>query len=295
MNNIPNLFIVGAPKCGTTALAEWIGGHPEIHKPLAKEPHHFSTEYCLTPKRAEYEKLYNKWLPEVKWAFDASVWYLFSPVAVANILKVRPDARFIVMLRNPLQMIPSMHSQQVFNGNELELNLSRALALNDRRASGEGLHVLGNYPPEHLAYYHSCSLGWQVERLIAQVDTNKLHVIVYDDLVQAPEGVLAAAYNFLELDPKMPSNFEKINAAKVRRFPTVDRATKSFGDWKHRRGITVKLGLLSWLRSVNRKHEAIPPMPRDEQAAIRERMADDVERLGIALRRDFSHWFGTGE
>lgn len=125
----PNLFILGAPKCGTTALAKWLGHHSEIHAPAEKEPHHFSTEYCLTSDRAKYENLFKGSPPNARWAFDASVWQLFSPSAVPNILRVRPDAHFIVMVRNPLQMIPSMHRQQVFNGNELEPALEKALAL----------------------------------------------------------------------------------------------------------------------------------------------------------------------
>lgn len=292
MSALPNLFILGAPKCGTTALAKWLGHHLEIHEPEAKEPHHFSTEYCLTPVRAKYEHLYRGWSPDTLWAFDASVWQLFSPSAVPNILRVRPDAHFIVMVRNPLQMIPSMHRQQVFNGNELEPALEKALALNDRRASGEGLNVLNGYPPDHLAYYHSCGLGWQVERLISRVDLKRLHVILHDDLTHSPENVLTGVYEFLGLAPQLPDSFQRINAAKVRRSPRLDRVAKSLGDWKHRHGVSVKLGLLSWIRRVNRRHDSIQPLQSNVQAAIRERMTDDVKRLGICLGRDLAHWLG---
>ena len=290
MQTVPNIFILGAPKCGTTALAKWLGEHRGIYASPVKEPHHFSTEYCLTPDRADYESLYRGWPPGVQWAVDASVWQLFSPTAVPNILREQPDAHFIVMLRNPLQMIASMHRQQLFNGNELEPDLRKALELNDRRAAGEGLCVLAGYPPDHLAYYHSCALGWQVERFMSLVEATHRHIILHDDLAQNPEKVLTETYDFIGIDPEMPTSLGRINVAKVRRFPGIDKAAKSFGDWKHRRGITLKFGFLSWLRRANSKQQPILPLDEDLISAIRERMAEDVRRLGGCVGRDLSHW-----
>ena len=291
--NIPNLFILGAPKCGTTALAHWLAMNPGVYASPVKEPHYFSTEYCLTPDRPEYERLYQGWSSGERWAFDASIWSLFSPTAVLNILKEQPDARFIVMLRNPLQMIPSMHRQQVFNGNEFESDLCLALAFNDRRAKGEGVSVLAGYPPDHLAYYFSCALGWQVKRLMSRVKPEHLHIVLYDDLARSPEAVLMSIFEFLGLEPKMPTTFQKINTSKVRRFLWFDRAAKSLGDWKHRQGITLRLGVLSRLRRINRKAYPIPPLNRVVVAEMQEKLAEDVQLLGDCLGRDLSHWLDT--
>lgn len=294
-NSTPNLFIAGAPKCGTTALATWLGGHSGIYAPFAKEPHHFSTEYALTPNPNDYENLYAKWTKEKPWAIDASVWYLYSPYAAPNILRNRSDAHFIIMLRSPLQMIPSMHRQQIFNGNELELDLSNALALNDARVRGESVRVLNGYPPNHLAYYHSCGLGWQVERLMEWVDAERLHIILHEDLSKAPQDILMGVYRFLNLTPEIPGTFERINAAKTRRFLMLDRAAKSLGDWKSRKEIGVRLGLLSWLRRVNRKEQPIPPLSEQVKNSIRSRMADDVRQLGACLNRDLAHWLADNK
>ncbi|RZU99100.1 sulfotransferase family protein [Spiribacter vilamensis] len=288
---IPNLFILGAPKCGTTALTHWLALHPEVYAPPAKEPHYFSTEYCLTPARSEYARLYRDWSVDERWAFDASVWSLFSPTAVPNIIQEQPDAHFIVMLRNPLQMIPSMHRQQIFNGNELEPDLRSALALNACRAIGEEASVLAGYPPDHLAYYTSCALGWQVDRLKSLVKSEHLHFITYDDLARAPAAVLTGVFHFLDLEPQLPTSFKKINAAKVRRFPLLDRASKSIGDWKNKQGITWRLGVLSWLRSINRKSQPIPPLTEDIVTDIQEKLAEDVRLLSSCIGRDVTFWF----
>ncbi|SFQ62861.1 Sulfotransferase domain-containing protein [Roseivivax halotolerans] len=285
----PNLYILGAPKCGTTALAQWLGEHRMIHAPTVKEPHHFSSEYCLTPDRDAYGRNYRNWSDET-WAIDASVWQLYSPNAVPNILRERADARFVVMLRNPMQMIPSMHRQQIYNGNELEPDLRKALALSDSRRAGEGARVLPGYPPDHLAYYHSCALGWQIARFMATVDERQRHIILYDDFAASPDRVLRQVYDFIGLEPTMPSGFERVNAAKVRRLPELDRFVKSVGQWKHRQGISVRFGFLSWLRKVNRAEKAVDPLDFDIRASIRARLADDVTQLGDCLGRDLSHW-----
>ncbi|HAB36846.1 MAG TPA: hypothetical protein DCE52_02385 [Rhodobacteraceae bacterium] len=290
MVELPNLFIIGAPKCGTTALASWLSIHPEIFAPATKEPHHFSAEYCLTSLSLDYKKLYQNWSCNEKWAIDASVWYLHSPTAVPNILAAQPDARFIVLLRSPLQMIPSMHQQQVLNGNELENDLVKALSLSDKRIEGEGLAVSDGYPPEHLAYFRSCALGWQIERLLRLVDTDRVHFILHEELERSPEHILRNVYKFLKLTPKMPKAFERINEGSARRYPWLDRIAKSLGDLKHRSGINFRLGILSWLRRVNRVKRKRNPLDKKQVNEIARRLSSDVSLLGICIKRDLSCW-----
>jgi hypothetical protein len=286
---VPNLFIIGAPKCGTTAMAQWLGEHKNVYMPKTKEPHHFSSEYSLTSNTMEYANIYRGWSEEA-WAIDASVWYLYSPNAVSNILRERKDARFIVMVRNPLQMIPSMHSQQIFNGNELESDLSKALKLNDIRLQGKEARVRSGYPSDHLAYYHSCALGWQLERFMATVKESQRHVILYDDFAASPERELRSVYDFIGLEPVMPLSFSRVNAAKIRRFPKLDHIVKSLGDWKHSHGIQFRIGFLSWLRKVNRLKKTVDPLDDEIMHKIQSRLEEDVRRLEQCLGRDLSHW-----
>ncbi|MEP1201239.1 sulfotransferase family protein [Tateyamaria sp.] len=286
----PNLFVIGAPKCGTSALYKWLNAHHEIFVPRSKEPHHFSTEYCLTPRLSQYLEHYRDWTSKEKWALDASVWYLHSPTAIPKILEVRPDARFIVMLRKPTQMIPSMHQQQVLNGNEFEHDLSSALLLNDERLVGKSSAVFKGYPPEQLAYFQSCALGRQMKRLLSWVDESQVHIILHEELEKDPSQVLNQVYGFLDLNPILPTTFERVNEGRVRRYPTLDRITKSLGSWKIRAGITFRFGILSWLRSVNQKKQIRPPLTEEQYNEIHKRMTPDVYMLSRCINRDLSHW-----
>ena len=73
------------------------------------------SEYRLTPTLEAYEALFEQAGEKHRWVCDASVWQMFSPNAVPAILDYCPDASFIVMLRNPVRMVPSMHRQQLVN------------------------------------------------------------------------------------------------------------------------------------------------------------------------------------
>src|SRR6476620_1237476 len=116
----PNLFILGAPKCGTTSMAYYLSQHPEIFVSPYKEPHYFNldSEYRFTFSEKQYLENFKNATSFHKYLVDASVWYLYSKVAVDEILKYNPESKFIVMLRNPVDMFYSLHQQLLFSGIE---------------------------------------------------------------------------------------------------------------------------------------------------------------------------------
>src|SRR5262245_5647184 len=117
----PNVFLLGAPKCGTTSLMAWFGQHPEAFasfKFSEKEPHHFYSPYGVPCSREAYEALYEQATPQHKAVIEGSVWYLFGRKAVRPILEYSPEAKFIVCLRNPVDMLPSLHAQKMFSLHE---------------------------------------------------------------------------------------------------------------------------------------------------------------------------------
>lgn len=286
----PNLFIVGAPKCGTTALAAWLAEHPQVFMSATKEPHHFSTDYQLMPSREAYEALFAGATSADRYRCEASVWSMYSPTAVPNMLAYAPDARFIAMVRNPVEIAPSTHRQQCFNSNELVTDFDKALDLNDARLTGSTTGVASGYPPDHLAYFHSCALGWQLKRLLDRVPKQQLHVVIYDDLKADPRRVYDKVLEFLDVSPFAPSEFRRINVAKERRFVALDRAVRALGHLKARSGIRVRFGVLAALRKWNRKRaENVEIGP-----ALRQRLVDgfrrDIDELQVLLGRDLSHW-----
>ena len=126
----PDFFIVGAPKCGTTAMYQWLDAHPEVFVPV-KEIHYFGAD--LDHRRPEvsaerYNGLFEPASTAHKAVGDVGVWYLMSETAAQEIHAYNPDARIIIMLRRPAQMLYSLHSQLLYSGEEDIADFGEALA-----------------------------------------------------------------------------------------------------------------------------------------------------------------------
>ena len=116
----PNVFIIGAPKCGTTSLREYLGSHPNVYACKPEEPHFFCTDlkgrYNGLTEPEYLRKYFHGANSRHKVIIDKSTWYLYSKSAVLNILKFDADAKFIVMVRNPINMVYSLHSELLWTG-----------------------------------------------------------------------------------------------------------------------------------------------------------------------------------
>ena len=115
----PDFFVVGAPKCGTTAICAYLGQHPEVFIPRIKEINFFGSD--LTGLRSA--RNLNEYLAffepgDGKCCGEGSTWYLFSKTAASEIHRHNPSAKIIIMLRDPVEAMYSLHNQLLYNGNE---------------------------------------------------------------------------------------------------------------------------------------------------------------------------------
>lgn len=282
----PKLFIVGGPKCGTTSLAHYLGEHPSVFMCDPKEPTFFNTDFTnrLTSSLEQYLRYFEHVDPQVKISGEASVLYLASQVAAANILEFEPEARFIAMLRNPIDMAHSLHSQNLRNGTEPLLDFAAAWHAQEHRARGEGVPAMCR-DGRVLLYGFMCKLGEQVERLIHVAGVGRVHLVVFDDLRDDPRQTFCDVLRFLELDDDHRTNFPHLNENVAVRNMALKHAQRSMHEFKTRLGITRGLGLLKWLDRHNRtaKHrEMLSPSLRAELAAY---FRADVEKLGNIVGR----------
>ena len=183
-----------------------------------------------------------------------------------------------------------MHRQQVFNGNELITDLDAALAANDERRAGNPVGVFRGYPPDHLAYLHSCALGWQVERMKSVVPQDQLHIVLYDDFANDPELAYRQVIEFLDLAPEPPESFRRINVAKIRKYPALDRFARSVIEFRKRNNIKLRLGITSLMRKWNKTELPIPPLTDEQRQKLASAFQSDVALLEKSLGRSLSHW-----
>ena len=286
----PNFFIIGAPKCGTTSLAAWLADHPDIFMSPVKEPHFFNTDHQRYFNSLDgYERLFDQATDRHSAVGEASVWYLYSIEAVSNILAYNADAKFIVMLRNPVDMAPSLHEELFFTGREDVEDFSRAWELQEQRRHGENLPRMA-VEPKLLQYGALCSLGSQLDRLYRQVSRDRVKVVLLEDVIGGPREAYLSILEFLELGDDGRRVFPNLNRAKARRWPGLNQVAWLATKTKKAFGIERGFGLwtrVDQLNRVERPRSQIDPLLASK---LRDYFKSDVKKLQGLIGRDLNHW-----
>lgn len=221
----PNFFIVGAPKCGTSALHHYISDHPQVFLPRFKEPHYYCTDipgYPRIESARHYLNLFDGAGEHHVAVGEASVFYLLSRAAVPNILREHPDAKFVVMVRDPVELAQSLHSQYLYGFHETEQSLEVAWNLQHERAQGR--HIPSTCPcPAVLQYAQVCMLGEQVERLADIVPPERLLIVDFGEFKRATREVYVRVLEFLGVADDGRTEFPPVNMNRRSSWPMVSR------------------------------------------------------------------------
>jgi hypothetical protein len=291
----PDFFIVGAPKCGTTALYEYLRAHPSIFMPAHKEPHYFARDldgYRAIKTRDSNARLFAPASAQHTRIGEASVYYLRSSVAIPDIRAFRPDARIIAMFRNPVDMLHALHSQLLYVGEESVGDFERAWRLQARRSRGLDLPP-GCREAFLLQFAELGRLGSQAERLLHVFPAAQVKLIRYEDLASSPRTVYEEVIGFLGLPPDGRTVFPRINGNKRARVPwaqgllrkppaplrTAVRACKAVA------GADRVGALKTSLVRLNTVREARPPLSSEFRAELVEAFRDEVALLSTLLQR----------
>ena len=282
----PNLFLVGAPKCGTSALHGYLAQHPDVWMSEPKEPHFFCTDvdapFAIRDPDA-YAALFKDAGKNI--VGESSATYLYSKVAAQKIRAACPDAAIIAMLRNPLELIPSLHSQKRVNGTEPYEALTEALAAEPKRKTGE-LEAIGAFP----FYGDAARYTEQLERYLDVFPPEQLHIIVFDDFKRDAAAVYAGVLEFLGLKPFTP-NFKVVNQNKRIRSRALHNVLQNPASPINR--LPKPLGRFTYkaLDKLNSAVEVrVPLEPAVKDQLIRE-FTGEVESLIKLLRRsDLRDW-----
>jgi len=295
MVNKPNFFIVGAPKCGTTAMNDYLAQHPDIFM-AKKEIHYFGSDLKTRLKISESEYLqYFREAGNKKIIGEASVWYLYSKTAPVEIKKFSPGAKILIMLRNPVYVLHSLHSQHLFDGNENITDFEEALDLDAERKRG-------NRVPDSLdffelpSYRDSVLFAEQVRRYLDTFGSENIHVVLYEDFVADTERAVSETLNFLGLDRKIKMTYNVINPNKKIRFFSLHRLLKNpspglkkltriilpFKKLRHR----IMVYLFKW----NIRIKARDKISDQLYARLKASFSDDINSLGKMIHKDLSSW-----
>ena len=288
----PNFFIVGAPKCGTTSLASWLARHPEVFMSPVKEPHFFSTDFSLGDFNDEnsYFALFVDACPNHIAVGEASATYLRSEVAVRNIENIYRDARYIVMLRNPIDMAYSLHWQAVFSGDENIENFEQAWRLNSKRENGQDIPP-NCRDPKVVQYRRFCSLGNQLSRLYETVDRKRVLPVFLEDLKDNTLQEWTRILAFLGVSYWDDLEFRPQNRAKHWRWQWVRDLQRLYGETRRRFGVPpLGWGVFKYLNRVAVKESDRMPLSNELRRELVKTFSDDIDLLAELTDRDLSHW-----
>lgn len=193
----PNTFLVGAPRSGTTYIAQALGQHPEIYLCPIKEPmfHSKETRSCVhdaVRSEEDYRALFLSAPSDAKIRIDGSTHYLSSIDALETITKDYDNPKIIVCLRHPIRAAVSMHKRNL-QGGIYETESSFETAWRQSVDHDHSRNITNNYSSMF-------KIGTQVEGLLKLFNRDQVHIALFDDLYSDPKTFIHRIIDFLELE-----------------------------------------------------------------------------------------------
>ncbi len=281
----PDFFIAGAARSGTTSMFTVLKQHPEIFVSVLKEPHYFGSDLPRQPHTVRDREVYLSFFADAaEWqkTGEGSVWYLLSKQAAAEIKERCPDARILIMLRNPVDMIGSLHSLYLRTGNEELDDVEAAIAAESDRRRGLSIPRAA-YFPEGLIYTEAATYTAKVRRFLDAFGAAAVKIVIFDDFVADGPAVYRDTLSFLGVDPEFEPSWD-LRAANAAMRPDV---------LKQLRKLPPELRRV--MRGSGRRHLGKnKPMSRQFRSRLAERCAPDVEELSALIGRDLGPWCADG-
>lgn len=307
----PDFFLVGAAKAGTTALQQALDAHPDVYMSPLKEPNYFCTDIDPDKLRVDLKERLKadkiaEWIhagmPGSKWRAylrdqdlyaalfkpalpsqvtgEASVSYLYSTTAADNIASVKPEAKIIIVLRNPIERAWSHYVMEERLG-MAEYSFADAFKV----ASKTQQPMWGR----DLMFLHAGLYSEQIKRYQNNFASSQLHIIMYDDYRKQPQEVLRKLYLFLSVDPSKADLSVALKRSNEARTGVFDKAIPAGSLKVKLRRLLKTLGVHSSLKNMLTK-------PSDRKIGIEEKKIlsafyhDEIEELEKTLNLDLSHW-----
>ena len=310
----PNFFIAGAPKCGTTSFYHHLDQHPKIYMSPIKEPSYFASELRIenfseelqpqlrresetlreylrgpmTSKRfggpvAEWEDylLLFRNVRDEKAIGEASVSYLWSQTAARNIAARIPDAKIILVLRNPVDRAFSQYLQAVSSGlMRCSFRDQCAVAMKSRSSK---FGVLNPFL-EFGAYSE------QVKRFLDVFPRKNVLTHIYEEMRGNPAESMAETFRFLGVNPEpAPDPSRRFMEPRVPRMIAAADILKKHGIWQQAAGLIPEFLRPALRRVVHRPRDSVKVAPED-RAWLQNYYREDILKLEHLLKRDLHSW-----
>ncbi len=300
---IPDFFIVGHPKCGTTALYEMLRAHPQIFMPSLKETRFFAPELHpgtrsdgVHPATLEQYLSLFAGAPAGQRAGEASPSYLRSESAAERISEIAPQARIVAILREPASFVSSLHLELLRDHVETEKDLARALAQEQDRMAD-----LERRPG--LVYAQYVNYVEQLRRYHDRFGRDRVLILIYDDFLADNAATVRRVLRFLEVDETQAIQRSEANRTVRVRSPGLYALVRSLYLGRGRASGTLKSAIKAVtprrvrraaLDRFRRRVLYGQPQAPDEQltAMLKKRFKGEVVAVSAYLERDLVREWG---
>jgi hypothetical protein len=289
----PNFFIVGAPKSGTTAFYTSLSEHPDIGMSRVKEPGFFAADILAGQRRATTLEQYLKNFAHANGKSqigEASPMYLASRKAPIQIAEFNRNARIIVILRNPIDVMESLHSQRLFSGTEHITRFEEAIDSEETRCWRSGR--LRGEPILRLGYREAARFSEQVQRYFEVFGRERVQVILFEEFAGAPRAAYENVLSFLGVQSDGRRNFQIVNASKRVRSRALQSTLRQIA-------VACRLDCLAptlyqemgaCITRINSAYRPRPLMTSELRRRLAKQYQPEVEKLGRLLGKDLNHW-----
>ena len=294
---MPTFLIIGAMKAGTTALYSFLKQHPQIYMSPVKEPNFFAFEGEKMDFRAPqdqeginrtsvtdiaaYRALF-RGVTNEKAIGEASHWYLYSPKAPGRIRHHVPEAKLIVVLRDPVDRAYSQYLHFIRDGQEPITDFAQAIQVEQTRICNNW--AFGRYASR--GYYHA-----QLKRYFDTFDRSQIKIYLYEDFSADPTGVLRDTFRFLGVEEAfVPEMSVRPNVSGV---PN-NRALHALLTRPDRIKAILKPYLppkvLRFASDLRDRNLTKPQLAQEERRQMAKMYREDILKLQDLIDRDLSKW-----
>jgi len=300
--------MVGAPRCGTTALSRYLSQHPQICFSRPKETHFlFESPNHYSSFQAYLDHYQNQFFGHCRQSHQAigegSVTYLYSDEVLHRILKMNPNVKLIAMVRNPIDLVRSYHFRMLYLMDEDCWDFQKAWDYQEPRSRGENIPPLCR-DPNLLLYKQVGKIGERIERLLEIAGRDRCLILVFDDFKQNPRAIYQQICEFIGVEDDGRMVFPRRQESQFYRFSWLQRllfhppqaVTKWANDSASPKGMLwewqklIFLRLHRAIRSLNAVKQHPPALTPEMKAHLQDTFTDDVERLSELLHRDLTPW-----
>lgn len=276
-----NAFIVGAPKAGTTSLHFYLKQHPDVCMSEIKEPNYFTAQevvklyYDVSPVNSEdwYHSIFLE--PTRKVVGEASVSYLFYPEVAQKIYEYNPEARIIIILRNPVERAFSHYLMD--SGLEL-----------CKISFEEILDNPSKYPHFYQQFVELGMYHTQIKKYIDVFGQEQVKVMFYNDLKTDSELFIDQVFAFLGLTS---ISFNMVVKNKFKQPSSIIIAKLYKLKWlRSYLNILFSKELLLKIKSVLFKYSKKPTLDPSIKIKLSEIYQKDIAKLSKLLSKDLSAW-----